>query len=160
MLITGKKSGMQYLKSMNEKRIRILVDTDVVLDFLTGREPFAEQAARIFTLSEHGTITACVSALTIANCYYILRWYASHRLVIEKLMQFSGLVEILDIRKECIMNAFLSGFSDFEDAIQHEVARSEPPLTTIVTRNIRDFRKSTVPAMMPGEFLRSIGIAE
>lgn len=142
---------------MNDKKIRIFIDTDIVVDFFSGREPFAGPAAMLFTLAEQGKLSACVSALTIANCYYILKRHAPHRQVIEKLVQFSTIVEILDIQKESIVKAFHSGFTDFEDAIQYEVARQEPGITIIITRNVRDYRKSRLAVMTPEEYLRILG---
>ncbi|MBP6976734.1 MAG: PIN domain-containing protein [Lentimicrobiaceae bacterium] len=143
---------------MNKTEIRIFFDTDVVLDFFSGREPFAGQAAILFTLAEEGKLTACVSALTIANCYYILKRVSTHSQVMEKLMQFSTIAEILDVRKENIMDALRSGFKDFEDAIQYEVARGKPGMTAIITRNIKDYRKSNIAIMTPEEYLRMIGV--
>lgn len=58
---------------------KIFLDTNVVLDHLADRQPFAEYAHRIFGLAETGELIACVSSLSFSNLYYILRYSGGHR---------------------------------------------------------------------------------
>jgi predicted nucleic acid-binding protein len=57
---------------------KIFLDTDVALDHLADRQPFAEYAHRIFALAETGELTACISSLSFSNLYYILRKVNGH----------------------------------------------------------------------------------
>lgn len=59
-------------------RDKIFLDTDVALDHLADRQPFAEYAHRIFALAESGELTVCLSSLSFSNLYYILRKLKGH----------------------------------------------------------------------------------
>ena len=64
---------------------RILIDTDVILDFFFDRQPFAENASKIFSLCESKEIKGFITPVIISNVYYLLRQTAKHEKVIEKL---------------------------------------------------------------------------
>lgn len=133
----------------------VLLDTNVVLDFLTDREPFSENAAKIFSLSETRRIDAYISPLSFSDCYYILRKFASHDKVIKKLQQLLTIAEITSITKKTITTALNSGFNDFEDAIQNYSAIEWVKIDIILTRNIKDFRKSEIAVMTPDTYLKT-----
>jgi predicted nucleic acid-binding protein len=135
---------------------RIFVDTDVIIDFLIDRKPFSEQAARILTLSEYKSIQVCVSALTFANCYYVLKKYSSHSNVIAKLSQLAEIVEINDVTKKSILDSLKSDFKDFEDAIQNETAKSGSKVKVLITRNIKDYQNSDLSILTPELFLKTL----
>jgi predicted nucleic acid-binding protein len=132
---------------------KVFIDTDVVLDFLTGREPFATDAARIFMLAERKKIFICTSGLVFSNAYYILRKIAPHKKVIDKLKQLAEHVDIIGLSKSAVMNALGYDFNDFEDALQHFAARAEN-VKTIVTRNIKDYKHSDLAVLAPDQFLK------
>ena len=135
---------------------KIFVDTDVIVDFLIDRKPFSEQAAIILTLSEYSHIRVYVSALTFANCYYILKKFSSHTKVISKLSQLAEMVEIIDVTKKSILDSLKSNFKDFEDSIKNESAKKVNQIKILVTRNIKDYRASDLSILSPEEYLRSI----
>ncbi|MBK9109489.1 MAG: PIN domain-containing protein [Saprospiraceae bacterium] len=135
---------------------RIFVDTDVIIDLLIDRKPFSDQAAIILSLSEYGNFKVYVSALTFANCYYILRKFSSHQKVISKLVQLSQIVEIMNVTKESILYSLHSSFKDFEDSIQHETAKSDTQIKLLITRNIKDYRKSNLSILSPEDYLKSL----
>jgi len=64
---------------------KAFIDTDLILDFMIGREPFAMDAARIFSLSKKKQISLCTTGLVFSNAYYVLRKLGSHQKVIKKL---------------------------------------------------------------------------
>jgi len=134
----------------------VFVDTDVIIDFLIDRKPFSEQAAIILSLSEYKSIRVCASALTFANCYYILRKLSSHTKVISKLSQLAEIVDIVDVTKKVIIDSLRSGFKDFEDAIQNESAKSNTQIKVLITRNIKDFYNSELSILTPELFLKSL----
>jgi|ERR1700733_275945 len=134
---------------------RIFVDTDVILDFLLGREPFALDAARILSLSERKMAHSCTTGLVFANAYYILRKISPHRKCVEKLLQLAGIIEILDLAKPAVISALQSDFTDFEDALQHfSAARGR--VKVIVTRNVKDFKNSELAVMSPDMYLKQL----
>jgi predicted nucleic acid-binding protein len=135
---------------------KIFVDTDVIIDFLTDRKPYSEHAARILSLSEYKTIQVCVSALTFANCYYILKKYSTHQNVISKLSLLAEIVEIHDITRKSIIDSLRSDFKDFEDSIQNQAAISDHEIKVLITRNIDDYRKSDLSILTPELFLKTL----
>ena len=133
----------------------IFADTDIILDVVTGRQPFAEEAAFIFTLTAESKIKSSTSSLSFSNLYYVLRKHATHQKVIEKLRELSELLHILNVDASIVKSALQSGFKDFEDAIQYHAALSDPDIDVIVTRNIKDYKKAELPVMTPGTFLKT-----
>jgi predicted nucleic acid-binding protein len=134
---------------------RAFIDTDVILDFMIAREPFAMDAARIFTLSEKKKISICTTGLVFSNAYYILRKLGPHKKVIEKLTQLSRLVDIVGLSKVAVNRALESEFGDFEDALQHYAALSEN-VKIIITRNTKDYKHSELAVMSPDQYLKSM----
>jgi predicted nucleic acid-binding protein len=133
---------------------KAFIDTDVILDFMIAREPFAMDAARIFSLAEKKEILVCTTGLVFSNAYYILRKLGPHKKVIEKLTQLARLVDIIGLPKTAVMNALESEFSDFEDALQNYAALSDN-VKTIITRNTKDYKYSELAVMTPDQYLKS-----
>jgi predicted nucleic acid-binding protein len=133
----------------------LFIDTDVIIDFLIDRKPFSREAAIIFTLIEQKKLKGFSSSLTFSNLYYVLRKIGSHNKVISKLDSLSKMVGILKVEEQTIKNALSSGFPDFEDSIQYFSAVDNKKIDVIITRNIRDFKKSEIPVMTPGDFLKT-----
>ena len=133
----------------------LFIDTDVIIDFLIDRKPFSREAAIIFTLIEQKKLKGFSSSLTFSNLYYVLRKIESHNKVISKLDSLSKMVGILKVEEQTIKNALASGFPYFEDSIQYFSAVDSKKIDVIITRNIRDFKKSEIPVMTPGDFLKT-----
>jgi predicted nucleic acid-binding protein len=132
---------------------KIFLDTDVVLDHLAQREPFAENAHRIFALAETGALHVHVSSLTFNNLYYLLRKMRGHPEAVRLLRALAGLFQISPVTRIEIENALLAEFSDLEDAIQYASACSLDALDAIVTRNTKHFSRSKIRVLTPEEFL-------
>ena len=133
---------------------KVFIDTYVILDFMMAREPFALDAARIFSLSEKKEISICTTGLVFSNAYYILRKLGTHKKVIEKLSQLSQLIDIIGLPKAAVVQALGSEFSDFEDALQHYAALAGD-VKIIVTRNTKDFKHSQLAVLSPDQYLKS-----
>jgi predicted nucleic acid-binding protein len=138
---------------------KVFLDSDVALDHLADRQPFAEYAHRIFALAETGELTVCVSSLSFSNLYYLLRKLRGHNEALVLLGKMKQLVRVTTTGETEIQSALASGFKDFEDAIQHYAAKSEGGVSTILTRNKADFEGSEIAVMSPDEFLASRGQA-
>jgi len=121
---------------------------------MIAREPFALDAARIFSLSEKKEISICTTGLVFSNAYYILRKLGTHKKVIEKLSQLAQLVDIIGLPKVAVVQALGSEFSDFEDALQHYAALSED-VKIFVTRNTKNFKHSQLAVLSPDQYLKS-----
>src|SRR5438045_181404 len=123
---------------------KIFLDTDVALDHLADRQPFAEYAHRLFALAETGELTICVSSLSFSNLYYILRKLKDHADALALLGKLKLLVRVSGVADVEIQSALSSSFKDFEDAIQHFAAKSEGGVNAIITRDKADYRASEI----------------
>ena len=132
---------------------KIFLDTDVALDHLADRQPFAEFAHRLFALAETGDLTICVSSLSFSNLYYILQKLKGHADALALLGKLKLLVRVSAVSEPEIQSALASSFKDFEDAIQHFAAKAEGGVSVIVTRNKEDYSASEIPVLSPDEFL-------
>lgn len=132
--------------------MKVLIDTNVVMDVLLRREPFFADAQQVWSLAERGRIDGLVCAVTFPNIFYIVRKLhgATRAAAVLKMLRDSFTAATLD---EGVTNqAIDAGFADFEDALQYFSAiRSDAQC--IVSRNPGDFPKSGCPVLMPREFL-------
>jgi predicted nucleic acid-binding protein len=135
---------------------RVLVDTDVILDFFFGREPFADDAARILSLCESGEIKGYITSVIISNVYYLLRQNSNHEKVTEKLAQLISITDVITADKTVILKALNSDFRDFEDALQNYSAELSGQVDLIITRNCKDFKHSALGIMTPGNYLKAL----
>lgn len=135
---------------------RILIDTDVILDFLFDRKPFSDDAAQILALCEKNEIKGFVTSVIISNVYYLLRQRETHEKVIESLKALLSIVGVLITDKEIIAAALNSSFRDFEDALQNYSAESNKEIQAIVTRNVKDYKNSSLSVMMPDDYLKML----
>lgn len=133
----------------------LFIDTDVIIDFIIDRQPFSREAAQVFTLIDQKKVKGYTSALCYSNLYYVLSKYAPHKKVITMLNELSELVGILKVNDEIIKASLSSDFKDFEDAIQYYTAQEYKRIDVIITRNIKDYKKSSLPVMTPETFMKT-----
>ena len=131
----------------------VFIDTDVIVDFLTDRKPFSLESAKIFSLIDQKKIKGCVSSLSFSNLYYILRKFGTHKKVISSLQELSEILDILKVDSDIVKSALTSNFKDFEDSIQYFAAQEHKKVDYIITRNIKDYKDSSLPIMTPETFL-------
>ena len=134
----------------------VLIDTDVILDFFFDRKPFSDDAARVLSLCESREIKGFITPVIISNVYYLLKQNSTHEKVIEKLRQLVTITEILTTDKDAILKALNSNFKDFEDDLQNYSAELNGQIDIIITRNIKDFKNSSLGIMTPGNYLKTI----
>lgn len=139
---------------------KVLIDTDVILDFFYDREPFAEFATQLLNLCEADKIKAYTTPVIICNVYYLLRKSAKHEIIIEKIKQLLTIIEIIAIDKEVVYGALNSGFKDFEDALQNFSAIEHGQIKLILTRNVKDYKKSKLAVLTPETYLKGISGSE
>ena len=133
---------------------KILIDTDVILDFFFDRKPFSDNSAIILNLCECKQIEGFVTPVIISNAYYLLRKTAQHSKVIEKLKQLLTIIQVLQMNRQVIDDALNSEFKDFEDALQNFSAVKNGDIEAIITRNVKDFKKSEISILAPESFVR------
>lgn len=131
--------------------MRVLIDTNVVLDFLQEREPFAENAARLFERVDAGEIEGFIAATTITNIYYIVRKAAGAIVAQDAITQVLTDINICVVDRNVLKQAIALNFRDFEDAVQY-VCGVLYFVDAIVTRDASGFVGGEIPVMLPGEF--------
>lgn len=136
--------------------MRALIDTNVLLDFLLGREPYFNSADRIIKLCADKKIQGFMAAHSIPNMFYILRKDMTEEDRREMLLNLCDIFAIEGIDSAKIVAALKnSTFKDLEDCLQSDCAK-RIRADYIVTRNIKDFAISEVPAILPEDFLKII----
>lgn len=131
---------------------KLLVDTNIVIDLLSKRKEFYEEAQELFTLSDHNKVKLFVSSLTIANTHYLLSREKSSAEARKILIKFKILAKVLPLDDKILELALVSDFKDFEDAIQNHTAL-ENGLDLIITRNKKDFTNASLPVLTAKEYL-------
>jgi predicted nucleic acid-binding protein len=133
--------------------MRVLIDTDVNLDFILARQPFFVEAEQIFIAIAQNKIEAFIASITAINIYYIGRKEKGRDLTLQELEKLLKLVKVCPIDSNNLQSAITSPITDYEDAVQHECAVSEN-LDAIVTRNVKDYKNASVKVYLPSEFLQ------
>ena len=134
---------------------RALIDSDVILDSLFDRKPFAEHSTVILSMCEKGKIHGFLTPLIYNNIYYLLRQTAKHDKVIEKLKQLLQITDVLQMDKNVVENALNSGFKDFEDSLQNFSAVNHGGIDLILTRNLKDYKNSELGVFSPETYIKS-----
>lgn len=135
--------------------MRLLIDTDVLIDLALDREPYAEPAAALLDLLEEGGARGWIAWHSASNFYYLVaptRGAADTRRFLVELTSF---VPVAETTTESLRLAASLDLRDFEDAMQ-VAAATICRADRIVTRNLRDYRPSPVPATTPQELLREL----
>ena len=135
--------------------MRILIDTDVCLDFVLERQPFFIEANKIFQTIALNKVTAFVASITIINIYYFGRKEKGRDFALQEIQKLLKLIEICSVNLNTLQHAIFSPVTDYEDAVQCESALSEN-LDAIVTRNTKDFENSPIQIYSPNEFLQTL----
>jgi len=134
---------------------KVFLDTNVVLDLLGERKPYYDAIAKIATLGEKRKLQLVVSPISFATINYFLTKFENSKIAIEKLRKFKVICDICSLDEAIIEKGLNSSFKDFEDALQYFSATAAD-CDVILTRNGKDFKKSLLPVMTPGEFLNSL----
>ncbi|MCL2808780.1 MAG: PIN domain-containing protein [Treponema sp.] len=136
--------------------MKVLIDTNVVIDFLEEREPFYLNSRKVIQLGLEGEIETIMSAGAVKDVYYLIRkFFGDDVKARENIFLLSNYIKICNTTSEDITSAIILFMPDFEDALIGAAARREKA-DYIITRNVKDFTNSPVPAQTPEEFLQQI----
>lgn len=135
--------------------MKVLIDTNVILDVLCRREGFYENSVKVMKYCEVNKITGVISALTIPNIVYIMRKELDAKKTKDVIEKLQLIFTVADLKAGDINKALSMNFKDFEDALQ-SVCASRIKADYIVTRNIKDFLLSKVTAITPSELIDRI----
>jgi predicted nucleic acid-binding protein len=131
---------------------RLFFDTNVLLDHLLDREPFADDATELWSMAERREVVGLVAAISFNFVYYIVRHEAEERAARRAIKGLRDVFETVEVDAQIINQAIDSGFADFEDAIQHACA-IRARATHLVTRDPAGFRRSEVSVVRPDAYL-------
>ncbi|MDE2997464.1 MAG: PIN domain-containing protein [Gemmatimonadota bacterium] len=130
--------------------MKILFDTNVVLDLLLDREPFSIIAARLFSRVDDGTLNGYVSATTVTTVHDLAHRTVGDRRARRGIGSLLELFDVASVNRAVLDGALQSKFADFEDAVMYHAALNVDA-DGIVTRNIGDFKRATIPVYAPEE---------
>ncbi len=134
--------------------MKVLIDTNVMIDAITKRDNASSFSADVIALCSSNRITGFAAPHSFSNMYYILRkeYSDKNRRVI--IGEYSKILNVVSMNED-VINAALNNnnITDFEDAIQYACAESVGA-DYIVTRNVKDYGRSPIRAISPGEFLK------
>lgn len=135
---------------------KLFIDTNILIDLLSRREPFFEDAAALFSMADKKEFELSVSSLTIANTGYVLLKQMDSNEAKSVLRKLRLILNVLPMDDKIIDLALNDDtFNDFEDGIQYFTA-IENEQDVIITRNLKDFRNSKLPAMTAKQFIESL----
>jgi len=135
--------------------MRVLFDTNIILDLLLDREPFAEHAAELWCANADGRIEGFVSVITPINLFYIARRLRDHTTAFRAVQELLAAFAVCPLDQSSLHTALTLPFNDYEDAVQH-VSAVNNSLDAIVTRNLKDFAGATIPVFSPAELLAKL----
>ena len=134
------------------KKDKVFLDTDVILDLLTEREPHFKPAVELFLKIQDKTIMAYTAPVAIANIFYILNKHFDRKKAIQSLVKLKSLIKVLNCGDRVIELALSSDFTDFEDSIQYYTAL-ENGIDILITRNIKDHKTANINVSTPIEYI-------
>lgn len=132
--------------------MRVLIDTNIVLDLLLEREPFVKDAISVVEQIEQGSLEGHIAATTITNIFYIIRKAEGRESALFAVRRLLVGLQFCAVDRQTVETALSLGLKDFEDAIQLACATLNR-LDGVVTRNNRDFIGSDLPIYSPTELL-------
>lgn len=135
--------------------MKLLIDGNVILDVLQKRDPHYEDSSKVWKLCETEQAEGFISALTFANLVYVMRKELDPEKIEDVLKKLSLIFRFTELSVADMNNAAGLRWDDFEDALQSSTAE-RLHADYIITRNVRDFRKSKIVAFTPSEFLARI----
>lgn len=139
---------------------KLFIDTNIVIDLLSKREPFFEESANLFSLADKKIIELSISSLTIANTSYTLLRQMNSVKAKAVLRKLKLIVKILPLDDKIVgLSLNDDSFSDFEDGLQHFTA-IENSQDIIITRNLKDFKNSKLPTMTAKQFLETMNLGQ
>lgn len=135
--------------------MRALFDTNIFLDLLMDRAPFAEAAVDLFCKVEEGTIIGYICSTSITTIYYIASKTIGTVRAQEEVKKLLNLFEVAPVNRAVLESALAAGFADFEDAVIYAAA-CQVDVEAIVTRNQKDFKKSKISVYSSEELVNII----
>ncbi|MGL6196574.1 MAG: type II toxin-antitoxin system VapC family toxin [Thermoguttaceae bacterium] len=137
--------------------ISVLVDTNVILDYVLAREPFCSHAERIFAHAFLGKVECCLSASAVTDLYYIMCKSMPRQNAVATIRELFKVIRILPVNGDSISLALNQTMRDFEDAVQVAAANA-CDVDCIITRDAKDFVDSGLTVYSPEDYVNLLSI--
>ncbi len=135
--------------------MKVLIDTNIVVDQLLAREPFVDNAEQLLSLVDSGRIDGIICSTTVTTIHYLAAKVVGAPAAMEYIRKLLAIFDVACVDRDVLKGALELGFSDFEDAVLHEAA-CKAGAAAIVTRNGKDFTRSALPVFDPAELLAAV----
>jgi predicted nucleic acid-binding protein len=136
--------------------MKVLLDTNIVIDYALERQPFWQNSEQIFLFLQQGRFVGYISASTVSDLYYIIRKQRGHSWTLNFLERLVKFCPVATVDRAVITAAFAANFKDFEDAIQYSTAVTSH-MDAIATRNPSDFTSASgLQILTPDQLIQSI----
>lgn len=135
--------------------VKILLDTNIILDIALARQPFFGESKQVLSLVEQGEVQGYISASTFSDIYYIICQAKGRDSTLEFLRQLATFCQVATVDNSVISIALTCNFKDFEVAIQYSAAVINL-IDAIVTRNPRDFPVNTPRIVTPNQLIQEL----
>ena len=139
--------------------MRVLIDTNVVLDVILEREPFVETAVAFFALIEAGKIQGYIAATTITNIFYIVHKLKGREVALDAIARLLQGLNLCAVESRVIQQALYLNLHDFEDGVQLACAVIEG-LDAVVTRDVNDFQNVNFTVLSTAHLVDQFTLAE
>ena len=134
--------------------MKLLIDTNIVLDILLKREPFYQDAVKVMNMAQYNDVREYISASAVTDIYYIAyRQIKDRTLVLELIKRLLMVVSVAAVSEREIRNALKTGWKDFEDAVQYSVAFLNE-MDGLITRNPKDYEEADINIWSPEQVLK------
>lgn len=135
--------------------MNLLLDTNVIIDYLGRKQPFYEDAERLMAMGYFGDATLWAPAQSFKDAFYVLAHYVEPDRVQEAIAALLGLVHPVDLTGNDLVTAAKLKWTDFEDCLV-AVSAGKASADYVVTRDRKGFDRSSVPAISPSDLLRQV----
>ena len=132
--------------------LTVLIDTNVLLDVILGREPWVEEAAQLLDAVAAGAVAGAMAAHAVTTVYYVTEQAKGHAVAATAVSDLLELLPVVPLDSADFTRALTLGLRDFEDAVQ-VAAALRVGARILVTRNAKDFRGAPVEVRSPSDVL-------
>lgn len=137
--------------------MKLLLDTNVVLDVMLDRKPHVAASARVVAAAELGRFDASLCATTITTIHYLATKALGAKQAAREITRLLEIFRIAPVTEVVLKAALQTKTTDYEDAVLFEAARAAG-MDGIVTRNADDFPKTNLPIYFPVDVVALLGL--
>lgn len=135
--------------------MKVLFDTNIILDVLFDREPFSDTAAILMSEVERSRLKAFLCATSVTTLYYLIQKAIGRKKAEKAVGNLLELFQISPVNKAILEKALISPFNDYEDAVIYESAQ-KAGVGSIVSRDVQGFKNAEIHVYSPEELIHRL----